>query len=231
MKTFKRLRCWIAVFCMVLIQMMSLMSVQAAQTEQTVSVTVTLDQYGGELSGVTFAVYQVADAVTEDGAVSFKLTESFAASDVSLDVETAEQMLALIETLESYIAASAVTPVVTLTTDASGICAASGLAQGMYLLVPGNAEGYGEIAASLIALPFTGDDGSLQYEETLVPKYTPPVTPDQPTVPPTTPARPPSGDVPILGIEDISPYIGIGLLAVGIILLVMAVVLLLRRKH
>ncbi len=230
MKTCKRLKCWAAVLCMVLVQMMSLMSVSAAPQEQTVSVTVTLDDNGKVRSGVTFAVYQVADAADEQGGVSFTLTDEFAGSGVSLDMQTAEEMLDAIEVLGAYIGKSSVKPTVTLTTDAQGVCGASDLAQGIYLLVPGNADAYGVIASSLVMLPFTDADGDLQYEETLVPKYTNP-DPEQPTPPPTTPERPPSEDVPILGIEDISPYIGIGLLAVGVLLLLVVIILMISRRN
>ncbi len=224
MRTCRGLRCWVMFFCMVLVQMMSM--VPAFASQQTVSVTVTLEENGETRSGITFAVYQVADAVFE-GDTSFQLTEDFAASDLSLEAETAEETLQLINALHSYIAASSVVPLVQLRTDEQGICMASDLEQGMYLLIPSNADTYGEISPFLVALPSFDPDGNLQYDAVIVPKYT---DLESPTAPPTTAERPPSEEVPILGIEDISPYIGIGLLAVGVILLLMAVILLLRRK-
>jgi len=214
-----------AIICMVLVQMMCVLSVRAEKPEQMAAVTITLDDNGENREGIAFDFYQVADAVNRNGGVTFRLTEAFAGSEVSLDVEHADEVNALMERLRGYIDASGISSAYRVKTDVKGYAKVSGLSPGMYLVVPDmkTSGDYGVIASSLVALPYPGEDGKWMFEETLIPKYTENPPKETETVPPLAP--------PVLGIEDYAHWTGIGLLIVGWMILTGAIVMLLAGRN
>ena len=227
----RRYGAYILSVCLICIGCAGIGTARAA--EPSVSIRIELSDSGRDRSGISFQIYQVAEG--DPAAGSLQTTAAFRGAGADLHVSTAEETEALIEKLTDWVNTQKTEPAASAVTDAAGCCSFSGLAQGMYLVVPGEAPDYGVIAASLLVLPGQDKEGNRIYEETLNPKYAPcpentPGTPN-PTVP-GQPAEPktPSPDTPILGVEDYSPYIGTAMLAIGILLLGIALILLIRRK-
>lgn len=153
------MRRWLLLFAVELTLLLLLPStVQAAQAE-VCSLTV--------LGRGEFRLYRVAQSASEG---SFILTDSFAASSLSLDADTAEEWRSLTASVLRYIAAQMVAADDVADTWATGQAVFSCLPPGLYLVV---GDAGSKTAAFLLCLPGRDLDGRPQYAVTAQAKYEP----------------------------------------------------------
>ncbi len=151
------------------------------------AVTVTVRMGETPVSGGSLTLYRVGDIAEDDGNYSFTLTESFAASGVSLDDLSAPE---LAEKLAAHVEGASG---VTKTVGADGSAAFTELELGVYLVVQTEAApGYSRLTPFLVSVPYL-EEGTYQYEvDAMVkgelerePTPTEPEKPDDPTLPAT----------------------------------------------
>lgn len=193
------LRAILAVLLVVLITSVSVAQAAGSAPDLTRqgSITVTLRdaQNGAAMSGGELTLYQVADAVFQDGNMAYRYVNGFENCGVSLaNLEGS----ALADQLEKHRAASTVGK--PQTPDANGQLTYSGLTAGLYLLVQTKAaDGFETIQPFLVSLPM-GTDSGWAYHVDASPKVgvKKPDSPDTPHHPdtPTTPDTPNNPDTP-----------------------------------
>ncbi len=151
------------------------------------AVTVTVRMGDIPVSGGSLTLYRVGDIAEDDGNYSFTLTESFAASGVSLDDLSAPE---LAETLAEHTAGVSG---LTKTIGADGSAAFTELELGLYLVVQTEAApGYSRLTPFLVSVPYL-EDGTYRYEVDATvkgelekePTPTEAEKPDDPTLPAT----------------------------------------------
>lgn len=192
-------RAILAVLLVVLITSVSVAQAAGSAPDLTRqgSITVTLRdaQNGAAMSGGELTLYQVADAVFQDGNMAYRYVNGFENCGVSLaNLEDS----ALAAQLEKHRAASTVGK--PQTPDANGQLTYSGLTAGLYLLVQTKAaDGFETIQPFLVSLPM-GTDSGWAYHVDASPKVgvKKPDSPDTPHHPdtPTTPDTPNNPDTP-----------------------------------
>ncbi len=151
------------------------------------AVTVTVRIGDTPVSGGSLTLYRVGDIAEDDGNYSFTLTESFAASGVSLDDLTAPE---LAEKLAEHAAGVSG---LTKTIGADGSAAFTELELGLYLVVQTEAAlGYSRLTPFLVSVPYQEDgtyryklDATVKGELEKEPTPTEPEKPDDPTLPAT----------------------------------------------
>ena len=127
------------------------------------------------IQGTQVTIYRVAE-VADNG--SLTPVDTFATLPVSWDVEDGSDARALADTLAAYVARDGFAPTDSALTDANGVASfPSGAAQlepGYYLILAGShraGNAWHYPMASLVALPYTHQDGSVDYAPIASMKY------------------------------------------------------------
>lgn len=109
------------------------------------------------LHGATFQLFRVGTAFSSDGTLEFRLTDDFAASNISLDDLRAE---GLAEHLATFAQQNSVAGVFA-SADASGCVTFDHLQLGLYLVIhSGSVSGYYNTLPFLLSLPMSSADGT-----------------------------------------------------------------------
>lgn len=149
--------------CMMLLFSMSVTALAASTVvdwDKTGSLHITLKNSGEPhqvLHGAVFQLFRVGTAVSVEGTLRFRLTDDFAASNISLDDFRAE---GLAEHLAAYAQQKGVTGL-SASADANGCVRFDALQLGLYLVVQnGSVSGYYNTLPFLISLPIENTDGT-----------------------------------------------------------------------
>lgn len=174
--------------------------------DKTGSITLTIQTAQGEkVENAVIELYRAGDPEIVNSALTFELTEEFAATGVSLNDLNAAG-------LADALAAAAKNPVATATTGADGVVKFDNLSVGLYLVKQNGfaAEMYfSEIAPFIVSMPMTNAEGTgWDYDIVAGPKVN--VLPKPTATPaPTTTAKPDSSlpqtgmlrwPIPVLGV-------------------------------
>ncbi len=186
--------------------------------ERPCSITITMRDGQTSVAGGTLELYQVGEAVEENGNYTFQITADFAGTGDTLDDLThAEEIAVRMENC-----AKTLEPLATVNIGDDGRAGFPGLTAGVYLVVQSQAApGYERLRSFLVSVPYL-EDGEYCYDLTANPKTElekePPTDPTKPVGPtkPTGPDLPQTGQlqwpVPVLVCT------GLLLLALGIVL-------------
>lgn len=149
--------------CMILLLSMSVPAMAAntaVDWDKTGSIHITLKNSGEPhqvLHGAVFQLFRVGTAISVEGTLRFRLTDDFAASNISLDDLRAE---GLAEHLAAYAQQKGVTGI-SASADANGCVRFDALQLGLYLVVQsGSVSGYYNTLPFLISLPMGDADGT-----------------------------------------------------------------------
>ena len=157
-------------------------AVEPIAPESACSLTISYCYGETAFSDIQIKLYRIAEVSAD---CSYTLTQSFAASGVSLDgIRTAGEWNVIRSTLEAHILAYSVAPEFTSVTNKDGQASFGALKTGMYLATAIQAEQDGlhyRFDSALIALPGLGPDGRWQYQVSVKAKaeVLPPVDPDE----------------------------------------------------
>ena len=151
-------------------------------TNQDCSLTIAYRYDTAAFSGLKVKLYRIAE-VSEKA--YYTLAPSFASSGLVLNgIQTSGEWKVIRSTLESYILANKIEPMMIATTDAAGTVSFTGLQPGMYFAAAVDAALDDVIYAfdsALFALPGLSTEGIWQYQvsSNAKPQVVPPVNPDE----------------------------------------------------
>lgn len=223
MKLQKRLAALLMAACVILGTTVTAHAHEAVDMSRTGSITVTMRYNKNPVRDGKLTIYQVAKVQEDDGNYSLVLTDAFAKSGVSLDIDNmdASALAKTAKDLSSYVTKEKLSGEI-LTINNEGTVTARDLALGLYLVVQTKAaEGYNAVSPFLVSVPMN-EDGHYIYAVDATPKLeqitkrrstTPPQTPGTSKTPGVTGSRLPqtgqlSWPVPVLS--------GLGLLLVAL---------------
>lgn len=174
MAIIRRLLCLCLCFCMLTGQGLAASQVWAAESVSPQNpCTITLSYVHDEtaVSGVPVKLYRIADV---SAGYQYTFTSVFSASGLQLNgIASAGEWNVIRSTLESYILSKGISADDTASTDQNGVVSFQNLTPGLYLAQGGRTAQGGLIytfESAMISVPGRGDDGSLQYQVTAVPK-------------------------------------------------------------
>lgn len=157
--------------CLMAVGSLSAKAVTPIDPEQPSSLTIQYRYENMDFSGLTCQIYRVAE-VFPDG--TYALTGSFADVPVNIHgVESQAEWKNIASTLIAYAAADRIQPDYTLATDENGNAAFQNILPGMYLTQSVTVQGSERILtfeAFLTVVPYPQEDGSHNYDVTVVPK-------------------------------------------------------------
>ena len=152
------------------------------QTNRYCALNVSYQCDGVAFSGQSVNLYKIADVSAN---AKYTLAPSFAASGVILNgVRSNGEWNVILSTLESYILANSIVPLMTEITNDSGEVRFAGLMPGLYMVssVSGTQDNLTySFGSALTALPGLGTDGDWQYWISIAakPEVLPPIVPDE----------------------------------------------------
>ena len=155
---------------------------EAISPQQDCTLTISYGYDGTAYEGYDVQLYKVAE-VAADG--QYTLTEAFAGTGLSLNgIQTQGEWNLIRSTLEAYILAARMAPILTGVTDASGQAVFQELKPGLYLASPLSViedDVTCFFDSALVALPGLGVDGLWQYQVAVAakPQVLPPIGPDE----------------------------------------------------
>jgi hypothetical protein len=153
----------------------------------SISVTLMDKQYNENLTDGELTIYQVAEAVADDGKFSYSLVNGFENSGIDLGDLSGS---GLPSQMETYITSSTASS--TAQVNGNGEAKFENLQLGVYLVVQTKAStGYNAVSSFLVSVPMYDENGSCIYDVDATPKVeafknSVSITPS-PTVPPTIP--------------------------------------------
>lgn len=166
-----------------LIAPLALLLTAAVDLSPSGSVTVWAHGGGVPQSGVSVALFRVAD-MNADGHLTLT-TDFSSAPGVDLDIASEAKLQAQAQLMASYAQTAPLTPLDNGVTNVAGMALFTALTPGLYLLTFG-----GEAAPALVSLP-RYEGAELKYSVTVQPKITPSPPPSMP--PSAPPSELPSG--------------------------------------
>ena len=168
------LLCLCLCFCLLTGQGMTASNVWAAESvspQNPCTITLSYVHDGTAVSGVPVKLYRIADV---SAGYQYTFTSVFSASGLQLNgIASAGEWNVIRSTLESYILSKGISADDTVSTDQNGVVSFQNLTPGLYLAQGGRTAQGGLIytfESAMISVPGRGDDGSLQYQVTAVPK-------------------------------------------------------------
>ena len=119
------------------------------------------------VDGVTFGINQIADVI--DG--EYRMHEEYQDMDIDLNaITTADELEATAIALTKVMTEAELT----METDETGICTASDLPVGVYLVYPTDLANYELIDPFIVAIPtFNEAEGVMEYDVNVFPKHSP----------------------------------------------------------
>ena len=217
----------------------SLMSVSAEtvtestaqdSTGNTASIHIKLKDVDTPMKGVLFDIYKLADYNPEDG--TFAYDEEWGVTSLP---DTSSGLDKLAEKLSKNIKGSRAD---TCKTNKAGEASLK-TECGIYLLVPGETEKYGEVSPFILRLPYleevTGQETGWVYDTEVEPKVVPPEKTPEPTKEPESeqpqPTQPPSSSVK--GTDDVKTgdYTNIAFLVLCLLLAGVNIGMITKKKE
>jgi len=157
--------------CLMAVGSLTAKAVTSIDPEQPSSITIQYRYENMNFAGLTCQIYRVAE-VSSDG--TYVLTGEFAGYPVSIyDVESQAEWKNITSTLSAYVVADGIQPDYTLVTDEKGTASFQNILPGMYLtqsVTVQDSERILTFEAFLTVVPYPQEDGSHNYDVTVVPK-------------------------------------------------------------
>lgn len=166
----RRVKLFLISIMMLFTPLLHVYAYDAVDVEKISSITISYLDEGSPIQGAEFRIYRIASV---DKSIFFTLTEEFQSLDVQVNDLSDEGWMSLADTLKGYIVSNQIQCLSSVSTDAYGNAAFTGLLPGLYLVLSdpyiSNSTKYSTIPY-IVSLPNLEDD-IWNYDVTSTPKH------------------------------------------------------------